>query len=34
MIDREVARKLSPEEVKSYSGPIFYLPHHEVKKPD
>lgn len=33
MVSRGVARKLSLEEVKSYKGPVFYLPHHEVLKP-
>ena len=34
MIDREVARKLTREEIESYTGPVYYLPHHEVQKPD
>ena len=34
MITRGVARKLSEVELKSYSGPIHYVSHHEVMKPD
>ena len=34
MVDRNVARKLSKEEIESYSGSIHYLSHHEVLKPD
>ena len=34
MLDREVAEKLSKEEVLNYKGPTFYLPHHEVYKAD
>lgn len=30
MLDRNVAEKLSNEELLNYEGPIFYLPHHEV----
>ena len=34
MVDRNVTHKLSKEEIESYSGPIHYLSHHEVLKPD
>ncbi|XP_071136608.1 uncharacterized protein [Mytilus edulis] len=34
MVNRNVARKLSDYEVRNYEGPIHYLPHHEVLKPD
>ena len=34
MIERGIARKLSQSEINSYKGPIFYLSHHEVIKPD
>ncbi|XP_068223879.1 uncharacterized protein [Palaemon carinicauda] len=34
MISRGVARKLSEDEIYSYKGPIFYIPHTEVLKPD
>ena len=34
MIERGVARKLSNEEMKSYNGPVYYLTHHEVLKPE
>ena len=34
MIEREVARKLSQTELKNYTGPIHYISHHEVLKPD
>ncbi|XP_063592199.1 uncharacterized protein LOC134769401 [Penaeus indicus] len=33
MIIRDVARKLTPDEIKGYAGPITYLQHHEVLKP-
>ncbi|XP_063593160.1 uncharacterized protein LOC134770218 [Penaeus indicus] len=33
MIKRDVARKLTPDEIKGYAGPITYLQHHEVLKP-
>ena len=32
--DRGVARKLEREERNNYKGPIFYIPHTEVLKPD
>ncbi|MEM7303856.1 MAG: hypothetical protein AAF468_22505, partial [Pseudomonadota bacterium] len=34
MVQRGVARKLLPSEIKSYAGPVFYLSHHEVIKPE
>nr|XP_058940528.1 uncharacterized protein LOC131768833 [Pocillopora verrucosa] len=34
MLDRNVARKLMPEELATYRGPIHYIFHHEVLKPD
>ena len=34
MIARGVARKLSQEELQRYKGPIHYISHHEVLKPD
>ena len=34
MIDREVARRLSRKELEEYQGPIHYISHHEVLKPD
>ena len=34
MIEREVARKLSHTELENYKGPIHYISHHEVLKPD
>ncbi|XP_062600980.1 uncharacterized protein LOC134262619 [Saccostrea cucullata] len=34
MVQRKATRKLSPVEVTSYKGPVHYLPHHEVLKPE
>ena len=34
MVKRGVARKLSDEEIQSYDGPIHYIAHHAVLKPD
>ena len=34
MVARGVARKLSKDEIDNYRGPVYYLPHHEVLKPD
>ena len=31
---RGVCRKVSEEEIMNYGGPVHYLPHHEVIKPD
>ena len=34
MIERRVARKLTQTEVDNYKGPIHYISHHDVLKPD
>ncbi len=34
MIHRGVARKLSSKELEEYSGPVHYISHHEVLKPE
>ena len=34
MVQRGVARKLTKEELINYKGPIHYISHHEVLKPD
>ena len=34
MVQRGVARKLTKEELNNYEGPIHYVSHHEVLKPD
>ena len=34
MVNRGVARKLTKAELKNYKGPIHYISHHEVLKPD
>ena len=34
MVKRKVARVLTPEEIKSYNGPVHYINHHAVLKPD
>ena len=34
MLDRKVARKLTEEELITYKGPLHYISHHEVLKPD
>ena len=34
MVSREVARKLTLTELKEYKGPIHYISHHEVLKPE
>ena len=34
MVNREVARKLSKDEIDNYKGPVHYISHHEVLKPD
>ena len=31
---REVCRKISEAEIENYNGPIHYIPHHEVLKPE
>ena len=33
MLNREVARKISEDELKEYSGPKFYISHHDVLRP-
>ena len=34
MINREVARKLTENGMRSYNGPVHYISHHEVLKPE
>lgn len=34
MIHRSVARKLTSKELDEYSGPVHYISHHEVLKPE
>ena len=34
MVNRNVARKLTQEELKNYRGPFHYISQHEVLKPD
>ena len=34
MVERNVASKLSREDVMRYEGPVHYIPHHEVLKPE
>ena len=34
MAERQVARKLSVEEINNYEGLVHYVHHHEVLKPD
>ena len=34
MVDRGVARKLTTSELDTYKGPIHYISHHEVLRPD
>ena len=34
MVKRGVAKRLSSSEMQEYNGPIYYLSHHEVMKPD
>ncbi len=33
MVDRQVARKLTPEELKEWKGPMFYIAHLAVINP-
>ena len=33
LLDREVARRVTREELESYTGPVYYLAHHAVLKP-
>ena len=32
MVDRGVARKVTKEEAENYTGPVYYISHHEVMK--
>lgn len=34
MVQRGVARKLTQTEIDNYDGPVYYLSHHEVLKPE
>ena len=34
MVNRVVARTLTKAELRNYKGPIHYISHHEVLKPD
>ncbi|KAK3896107.1 hypothetical protein Pcinc_000205 [Petrolisthes cinctipes] len=34
MVARGVARKLTDEEMRNYEGPVHYIPHHEVLRPE
>jgi len=34
MITRGVSRKLTTEELDAYDGPVYYISHHEVLRPD
>lgn len=34
MVKRGIARKLTKEEIEIHSGPVHYIPHHEVLKPE
>ena len=34
MVERGVARKLNEEEMQTYNGPIHYIHHHKVLKPE
>ena len=34
MVERKVARKLTHSEISAYKGPVHYIPHHEVMKPE
>ena len=34
MIERGVARRLTKKEIEDYNGPVFYISHHEVLKPE
>ncbi|CAB4016087.1 RNA-directed DNA polymerase from transposon BS, partial [Paramuricea clavata] len=34
MVQRGVARKLTQVEIENYDGPVYYLSHHEVLKPE
>ena len=34
MVQRGVARKLTQAEIENYDGPVYYLSHYEVIKPE
>ena len=34
MLDRGAARRVTQKELANYKGPVFYLSHHAVMKPD
>ena len=34
MVKRGIAKKLTEEEHKNYNGPVYYIGHHEVLKPE
>ncbi|XP_071537744.1 uncharacterized protein [Panulirus ornatus] len=34
MVERDVARKLTTDEIKDSQGPVHYIPHHEILRPD
>ena len=34
MVRRGIARKLSDREIRDYNGPVHYIHHHEVLKPE
>tara|TARA_B110001454_G_scaffold196478_1_gene199376 strand:- start:542 stop:6220 length:5679 start_codon:yes stop_codon:yes gene_type:complete len=34
MVQRGAARKLTDKEIRDYTGPVYYISHHEILKPD
>ena len=34
MKEMKLSRKLSEEEIKNYKGPVHYIPHHAVIRPE
>ena len=34
MVKRTVCRKVDPQEIREYTGPIYYIAHHAVWKPE
>ena len=34
MVERKVARKLSIADINNYKGPVHYINHHEILKPE
>ena len=34
MVKRNVCRKVDPQEIREYTGPIYYIAHHAVWKPE